>query len=282
MYALREPNVLLSIARLLLAIIAVALSVTAQAKTIHGRVVRVSDGDTITVLDATATRHKIRLSGIDAPEKRQAFGRVSKRNLARLVFYKQVSVEYDKRDRHGRIVGKVLLGGSDICIRQIEDGFAWHFKKYEDEQRAIDRVRYSRAESEARAARIDLWGDAEPLPPWEFRKHGAAYRLRVSSSSVAPMNSIIAIHPYKHQGMGCSTTRKLAFNASRSSPALTTSSSAWCATTSCRSCRDATTRTPRGNRSSTLGMEGWLCSALLKYFGSPPPKIYAQFRAKAG
>jgi endonuclease YncB( thermonuclease family) len=73
----------------------------------------------------------------------------------------------------GRIVGKVLLDGSDICIRQIDDGLAWHFKKYEDEQSAIDQVRYSRAESDARAARVGLWGDAEPVAPWQFRKHAS-------------------------------------------------------------------------------------------------------------
>ncbi|HET6892502.1 MAG TPA: thermonuclease family protein, partial [Pyrinomonadaceae bacterium] len=66
---------------------------------------------------------KIRLAGIDAPERRQAFGNVSKQNLSRMVFKKEVTVDYDKRDRHGRIVGKVLLEGNDICIRQIEN--AW-------------------------------------------------------------------------------------------------------------------------------------------------------------
>lgn len=121
------------------------------------------------------------MSGIDAPEKRQAFGNVSKQNLARLVFQKEVTVEYDKRDRYGRIVGRVVVEGSDICIRQIEDGLAWHFKKYQDEQPAVDRVMYSRAESDARAARIGLWRDAQPVPPWEFRKP--------STRSLVPLNS---------------------------------------------------------------------------------------------
>jgi endonuclease YncB( thermonuclease family) len=88
-------------------------------------------------------------------------------------FKKEVTVDYDKRDRHGRIVGKVLLEGNDICIRQIEDGLAWHFKKYESEQPAMDRVKYSRAESDARAARVGLWRDPHPVPPWEFRKRWA-------------------------------------------------------------------------------------------------------------
>jgi endonuclease YncB( thermonuclease family) len=71
-------------------------------------------------------QHKIRLAGIDAPEKRQAFGNVSKQNLARMGFNREVTVEYDKRDGHGRIVGKVFVDGNDICIRQIEEGLAWH------------------------------------------------------------------------------------------------------------------------------------------------------------
>ncbi|MGH8729146.1 MAG: thermonuclease family protein [Burkholderiales bacterium] len=116
MYTLRVSNDLLSIARLLLAIIAFALSLTAQAQIIEGKVVGISDGDTITVLDARRVQHKVRLSGIDAPEKRQAFGNVSKQNLARMVFQKEVIVDYGKRDRHGRIVGKVLLEGNDVCI----------------------------------------------------------------------------------------------------------------------------------------------------------------------
>ncbi|HET6891918.1 MAG TPA: thermonuclease family protein [Pyrinomonadaceae bacterium] len=133
-------------------------------------VVGISDGDTITVLDATRPQHKIRLAGIDAPEKRQAFGNVSKQNLARMVFNREVTIDWDKRDRYGRPVGKVLLEGNDICIRQIEEGLAWHFKKYESEQPAMDRGAYSRAESDARAARVGLWRDPHPVPPWEFRR----------------------------------------------------------------------------------------------------------------
>jgi endonuclease YncB( thermonuclease family) len=87
-----------------------------------------------------------------------------------MVFNKEVTVDYDKRDPHGRIVGKVLLEGNDICIRQIEDGLAWHFKRYENEQPVMDRGAYSRAESVARAAGVGLWRDPRPVPPWEFRR----------------------------------------------------------------------------------------------------------------
>jgi endonuclease YncB( thermonuclease family) len=70
------------------------------------RVVKITDGGTITVLDARNNQHKIRLSGIDAPERGQPYGTVSRQHLGELVFREQVTVEYDKRDRYGRIVGK--------------------------------------------------------------------------------------------------------------------------------------------------------------------------------
>lgn len=128
-----------------------------------------ADGDTLTVLTAGKEQYRIRLSGIDAPEKFQAFGNVSKQHLSDLAFNKDVVVEYDKHDRYGRIVGKVLASGQDVCLAQLEAGLAWHYKKYESEQPTQDRSIYARAEIEARDARRGLWQDPNPLPPWEFR-----------------------------------------------------------------------------------------------------------------
>jgi endonuclease YncB( thermonuclease family) len=146
------------------------LALACHAATIEGRVVAVADGDTITVLDADKVQHKIRLSGIDAPEKKQPFGQRSKESLSALVFDKAVAVETDKRDRYGREVGKVLVNGMDANLVQVQRGFAWHYKAYEREQSANDRKLYDFAESEARAARHGLWRDADPTPPWDFRK----------------------------------------------------------------------------------------------------------------
>ena len=142
----------------------------AQAETLLGKVIHVQDGDSITVLDETHTQHKIRLSGIDAPERRQAFGNVSKESLAEQVAGQSVAVEWDKVDRYGRKVGKVLLAGMDSNLVQIKRGLAWHYKQYEREQSPADRQSYAAAEVEARAAKLGLWRDAEPLPPWEFRR----------------------------------------------------------------------------------------------------------------
>ncbi len=95
------------------AMLVLCLVSQAQAETLLGKVIHVQDGDSITVLDDTRTQHKIRLTGIDAPERRQAFGSVSKESLAEQVAGQSVAVEWDKVDRYGRKVGKVLLGGLD-------------------------------------------------------------------------------------------------------------------------------------------------------------------------
>ncbi len=101
-----------------------ALACTAHAETVTGRVVGVADGDTITVLDADKVPHKIRLAGIDAPEKKQPFGNHSKESLSDLAFDKTVNVETSKRDRYGRKIGKVLVNGQDVNLVQVERGMA--------------------------------------------------------------------------------------------------------------------------------------------------------------
>ena len=154
------------------AMLVLCLVSQAQAETLLGKVIHVQDGDSITVLDETHTQHKIRLSGIDAPERRQAFGNVAKESLAEQVAGQSVAVEWDKVDRYGRKVGKVLLGGLDSNLVQVKRGLAWHYKKYEREQSPADRQSYAAAEAEARAAKLGLWRDAEPTPPWEFRRKG--------------------------------------------------------------------------------------------------------------
>jgi endonuclease YncB( thermonuclease family) len=140
------------------------------ADTIQGRVVSIADGDTVTVLDASNTQWKIRLMGIDAPEKNMPFGQKSKQNLSDLVFNKQVLVEYSKHDRYGRTVGKILINGVDANLEQVKAGMSWHYKQYQKEQSPEDRVSYAEAEEQARAGRKGLWIDGEPTPPWDWRK----------------------------------------------------------------------------------------------------------------
>ena len=146
------------------------LSNFANAKTIEGLVVGVADGDTITVLDQQKNTYKIRLQGIDAPEKKQAFGEKSKQSLHDLVHKKQVRIEYDKEDKYGRIVGKVTMEDMDICLQQLVLGMAWHYKKYQSEQSVSDRAVYSDTELKSKSLKLGLWTDDTPMPPWEFRK----------------------------------------------------------------------------------------------------------------
>jgi endonuclease YncB( thermonuclease family) len=151
----------------------------AHADTLTGRVVGVTDGDTITVLDANRQQHKIRLGGIDAPEKAQPFGQRSKENLSRLVFNKEVQVDWTKRDRYQRIVGKVWVQPSDCPTcpmtldaghAQITVGLAWWYRKYANEQPSQDRGQYEFSEQEAKARRVGLWSEPDPVPPWEWRR----------------------------------------------------------------------------------------------------------------
>ena len=144
--------------------------VSQSGQVLTGRVVRVADGDTVTILDSNNTQHRIRLQGIDAPESHQAFGMQSKQSLSQLIFDKDVTVEYEKTDRYGRIVGKIILDGADIDLEQIKAGMAWHYKDYEEEQTPADRDLYARAEDEARNARRGLWVDTNPIEPSEYRR----------------------------------------------------------------------------------------------------------------
>ena len=140
------------------------LSFSLFAEEIAGRVVRVADGDTITVLSTPATQHKIRLHGIDAPEKKQPFGHAAGRFLAGLVANREVRVSYTKRDRYGRIVGIVFLDGRDVNLEMLKAGMAWHYKKYDSTPA------YAQPESEARAAKRGLWQDKTSIEPESFRK----------------------------------------------------------------------------------------------------------------
>ena len=147
------------------------------ATTLTGKVVKVADGDTITILVGTE-QHRIRLQGIDAPERKQPFGKASGRSLSALVAGKQVRVEYDKRDRYGRIIGVVWVRDTrcdaepcpmtlDAGMYQLTTGMAWWYRYYAKEQTPEQRGQYEFAEVEAKAKRVGLWQEPEPVAPWE-------------------------------------------------------------------------------------------------------------------
>ena len=129
-----------------------------------GKVVKVSDGDTVTILTSNKTQHKIRLNDIDAPEKKQAFGNKSKDNLAKYIAGRTVTVEYQKKDKYKRILGTIYYNNRDINLQQVKDGYAWVYKQYSNKQN------YIKAEREARSSKKGLWRDNNPTEPWEYRK----------------------------------------------------------------------------------------------------------------
>jgi endonuclease YncB( thermonuclease family) len=146
---------------------------------VSGRVVAVTDGDTIKVLDDTNTQHKVRLTGIDAPERGQPYGTASRDRLASMVAGKEVLVESTKNDRYGRILGKVWVQPSDCpsCGKtldanhaQLLAGVAWWYRYYAKEQSPEDRGRYESAEDEAKARGRGLWADPDPINPYDWRK----------------------------------------------------------------------------------------------------------------
>jgi endonuclease YncB( thermonuclease family) len=142
----------------------------ASANELVSRVVGVSDGDTITVLDATNALHKVRLSGIDAPEKSQPFGSVAKQSLSDILFGQEVLIHWQKRDNYGRIIGKVMLDDVDINLAQIKAGMAWFYRQYQQQQPLQDQADYAAAEQEAKANKLGLWVDEDSIAPWHFRR----------------------------------------------------------------------------------------------------------------
>jgi len=159
-----------NLAPVLVAIALSLLAFTASADTLTGRVVGIADGDTLTLLDAANTQHKIRLAGIDSPEKGQPFGQVCKKSLSALAYDRVAAIESTKLDRYGRVIGKVLVNGQDVNLEQVRRGCGWHYKKYQNEQILDDRLSYNAAEESARSDRVGLWTDHDPVPPWEWRK----------------------------------------------------------------------------------------------------------------
>lgn len=177
----RSPSRLAARTAALLAIACVLAPVAGYAAALSGTVVTVIDGDTVVVRDAIARRHEVRIAGIDAPEMRQAYGARSRRHLAELLYGRAVTVSWYKHDRYGRVLARIAVGvrepcGAATCTRQVDvghaqiaAGLAWHDREHLDEQTAEERVRYGRAEQDARARRAGLWAEARPMPPWRYR-----------------------------------------------------------------------------------------------------------------
>lgn len=134
-------------------------------KDFFGKVIGIKDGDTIEIL-VNSMPVRIRLYGIDCPEKRQAFGKKAMQYTAGLAFGKTVTAEVKNIDRYGRTVAVIILpDGTNLNYELVKNGYAWHYKQFSKDPNL------ERFEKEARQKKLGLWSDPNPIPPWEFRKN---------------------------------------------------------------------------------------------------------------
>lgn len=145
-----------------------ALAESATTPALQGHIVRVSDGDTVTLQSETGTL-KIRLAGIDAPESQMPHGREAKSHLAAMVLGKEVQAIFHKKDRYGRTIATLMLNTKDVNLAMLQAGMAWHYKQYEREQTASAAAAYAQSETQARTQGVGLWQLEMPTPPWEWR-----------------------------------------------------------------------------------------------------------------
>lgn len=145
-------------------------TLTAQADVLSGRVIAVADGDTLTLLDSANQQHKIRLIGIDAPEKAQDFGQKAKASLSSLAFNQTATADCRKRDRYQRSVCVITVKGKDVGLEQVRLGMAWWYRQYAKEQRPQEQTNYEHAELMAKLHRHGLWNSKNPTPPWDWRR----------------------------------------------------------------------------------------------------------------
>jgi len=157
-------------AQALLALALAVLSPAASAAELSGRVIGVADGDTLTVLMQSQSRGvRVRLVEIDAPEKRQAFGKRSGQSLSEICMNKSARVVTKGADRYDRVLGRVYCSGVDANAEQVKRGMAWVYDRY-----STDASLYA-VQDDARGSRRGLWADARPVTPWAWR---AAKRSR--------------------------------------------------------------------------------------------------------
>ncbi len=150
---------------IILFIISVSLLSFQAITTINGKIVGVTDGDTVKLLTADFTEIKVRLEGIDCPEKNQAFGQKAKQYASDLCFGKQVTLQKTGVDRYGRTLGYIILpDGRNLNKEMLKGGYAWHYKKYNQSKEFAD------LEEQATKAKRGLWADPNPIAPWDFRK----------------------------------------------------------------------------------------------------------------
>ena len=166
----RRPLAALMIWAMTLLIACAPSAAQVPQKEVFGRIIRVTDGDTVTLLSSDNTRITIRLAGIDAPESRMPYGHAAQTHLSGLVLNKEVVAVIQKKDRYGRTVATLLHGTQDINLTMVQAGMAWHYKRYAHEQPQNQAANYAQSEQVARTEDRGLWQHEKPTPPWMWRK----------------------------------------------------------------------------------------------------------------
>ena len=136
-----------------------------SAHTLKGKIVRVSDGDTVVVLDSTNTQHRVRLDGIDCPEKGQAFGKKATDFVKNITSKSEfVTIVWKKKDRYGRILGYLIVDEVNVNKELLRNGLAWHYKHFNKDKELAD------LEQQAKDKKLNIWSESNPIEPYYWRK----------------------------------------------------------------------------------------------------------------
>ena len=182
----------------------------------------VFDGDTIDVLDQNGRRIRIRLSGIDAPERAQPFGQKARDALRRLLSAGALEIDAHNIDRYQRVLAKVTCAGRDAGFEQIRSGAAW-FYPWTDSISESDRVTYAREEQAAKALHRGLWSDRNAIPPWQFRRAEAgswpssfaAAHPALAAQPFAASPHVIVLPPEPRPALNSSSAKPITHKAAR-------------------------------------------------------------------
>jgi endonuclease YncB( thermonuclease family) len=180
------------------------LAISLHAQNLSGRVIAITDGDTLKILTAGNVQYKVRLDGIDAPEKTQDFGNRAKEALSNLCFGKTVTVISSGTDKYGRTLGTIILDDNiNVNASMVKSGYAWHYKQYSNDSTL------AKLENEARSAKVGLWSQSNPTPPWNYRSGNKTSRVSPPKQVSGGSGEVyITRTGKKYHRAGCSSLSK--------------------------------------------------------------------------
>ena len=145
-------------------------AITAQTETLTGKVLYISDGDTLKILTGSSKKMRIRLAGIDTPEKGQPYGKEAKQALSVLTLQKQVTIDVQTIDRYGRMVGLVYVQGLNVNSELVRQGMAWVYRRYTNDEKLYA------LEAKAKKEKRGLWSSNNFIEPWLWRRGERKYK----------------------------------------------------------------------------------------------------------